>query len=141
MKLLAGWVAILAFLNLKNEDQDFEVTPETMEKLNNELQARADKIAQHEKDLGELKTAKENAISENTKATADLNAANETIKQLQNTVEQLKTNPGAKTNAITSKPEPEKEIDIEAYNEDLKQYSPRERAAIIKKDRKEDTSK
>ena len=121
MNLLAGWVAILAFLGLKNEDQEFEVTPDTMEKLNNELQSRADKLTQMQNDLNaatEAKTSAENAVNELTSklSAADIKATQQ--EEVIAALKQVSKDPPAKVAASSDSAEKTDLNDFIAKNDD-----------------------
>lgn len=68
IKMNAAWLAIMSFFGFDSAKEN-ELTEESIEKLNNELQSRGDRITQLEKELNDANTAK--AESEKAKADAE----------------------------------------------------------------------
>jgi len=116
INFLAAWSAALSFLGLEAKEQEVEVTSETIEKFNNELQARADQIVQLTNDLNAANTAKTDSDKKVSDLTAELETAKNTISEQTEKIEALKQNPKDEPTAI------QKEKDKPGQKDDLNDF-------------------
>jgi uncharacterized protein (DUF3084 family) len=116
INFLAAWSAALSFLGLEAKEQEVEVTSETIEKFNNELQARADQIVQLTSDLEAANTAKTESDNKVSNLSAELETAKTTISEQNEKIEALKQNPKVTAAAI------QKEKDNSGEKDDLNDF-------------------